>query len=368
MTISGQPTSNPFKTASKSVKSKDGATPVKSPLASRTTAKSYRGISRVGTDDQLARLSMRRASAFSVGLHVFTPLLLVLATILALLLLNINLWDWLKPKNQQADLEFTLVSDTQATRPENPKFKGNFNQRAGGKTDKNQPLKAFEKTPTSPAKKGAPPAPTAQPEQPRQAMQPPAQAKPDVAKPPAKPHFTSAIATAKPPEPVATPSPAQPSQAPSAAPAPAAPTPLATIGAPNGDAFAGSGLSDAALGNPQAGDSATPGVDVAQDIDFGPFMADLERRIKRNWMPPRGSESRRVKLLFYLARDGRVLKVETSKPSGDEEADRAAIAAVQSSAPFMAFPPQVQEDVLPVEFTFDYNVLNSKNAKRGLKW
>ncbi|HEY9686371.1 MAG TPA: TonB family protein [Coleofasciculaceae cyanobacterium] len=368
MTISGQPTSNPFKTASQSVKAKDGATPGKSPLSTRAGSKAHRGISRVGTENRLAHLSMRRASVFSVGLHVLSPLLLVVATILMLLLLNINIWDWLKPKSTPADLEFTLVNDTQATRPENPKFKGNFNQRAGGKTNKDQPLKAFEKTPTSPAKKGAPPTPTAQPEQPQQAMQPPAPTKPDATKPPAKPQFTPAIATAKPPEPASTPSEAQPAKAASAAPTSAAPTPLVSIGAPNGDAFAGSGLSDASLGNPQAGDSATPGVDVAQDIDFGPFMADLERRIKRNWMPPRGSESRRVKLLFYLARDGRVLKVETSKPSGDEEADRAAIAAVQSSAPFMAFPPQVQEDVLPVEFTFDYNVLNSKNAKRGLKW
>jgi TonB family protein len=368
MTISGQPTSNPFKTAAQSATGKGVAATGTSFPSTRTASRSHRGISRVGTEDRLTRISMRRASAFSVGLHVFSPLLLVIATILALLLLNINIWDWLKPKSQQADLEFTLVNDTQATRPEDPKFKGNFNQRAGGKTSKNQPLKAFEKTPASPAKKGAPLAPTAQPEQPQQAMQPPAPGKPDVAKPPTKPHFTPAIATAKPPEPASTPSPAQPAKASSATPTPVAPTPLATIGAPNGDAFAGSGLSDASLGNPQAGDSATPGVDVAQDIDFGPFMADLERRIKRNWMPPRGSESRRVKLLFYLARDGRVLKVETSKPSGDEEADRAAIAAVQSSAPFMAFPPQVQEDVLPVEFTFDYNVLNSKNAKRGLKW
>jgi TonB family protein len=70
-----------------------------------------------------------------------------------------------------------------------------------------------------------------------------------------------------------------------------------------------------------------------------------------------------VKLLFYLARDGHVVKIETRKTSGDEDADQAAIAAIRASAPFMPFPPQVREDILPVEFTFDYNVLNPRNAR-----
>ncbi|MGJ8505953.1 TonB family protein, partial [Glaesserella parasuis] len=92
-------------------------------------------------------------------------------------------------------------------------------------------------------------------------------------------------------------------------------------------------------------------------VDFGPFMADLERRIKKNWLPPRGSESRKVMLLFYIARDGRVVRIDTKVSSGDADADRAAIEAVRAAAPFQAFPPQVKEEVLPVEFSFDYNVL-----------
>ena len=124
----------------------------------------------------------------------------------------------------------------------------------------------------------------------------------------------------------------------------------------------------ASAGNPQEGKAKDVGVDVAQDVDYGPFMADLQKRISRNWIPPRGMESRKVLLLFYVQRDGKVVKVEVEKSSGDQAADRSAIEAVQVSAPFMALPPQIKEDLLPVEFTFDYNVLNPRNAKHALKW
>lgn len=378
MSSSGKPAANPFsaaaKAAGKQVGRSDAAVSgnaTQPGRPERLSARAHRGISVVATEDRLAQISMRRATVFSVIFHVVSPITLALTALLFLLLLSFllhfNFWDLFKSKSPPADLEFSLVNDTQAEKPETPLFKGNHNQKAGGKRDKSQPLKPLEAPPTSPAKKGAPPQPTEQAVQPKpQEQQQPQPPKPTPKQETAKPNLPkNAIAMPKPPEPSSVAS--GPVATATNAAAPTSPTQLATIGSPSGDAFAGSGLSSSTLGNPQGGESDTPGVDVVEDVDFGPFMADLERRIKRNWMPPRGQESRKVKLLFYLARDGRVLKIEPSKPSGDEDADRAAIAAVQASAPFMPFPPQVKEDILPVEFTFDYNVLNSKNANRGLK-
>jgi TonB family protein len=318
-------------------------------------------------------------------LHVISPVAVTLLTLLVLLILSwilhFNFWDLFKPKPQPQDLEFTLVNDTQATRPDKPLFKGNHNQRAGGQQDSKQPLKAVEEPPqTSAASK-----PQVTPEQPemtakpeeqpvqQQMPQPPQPKQPPVQKPKQeapklpKPAFLPSI-----------PMPVKAEQTDSKTDGPVAKTQTASAAASHSDSapqvvsvgssFSGASASNSSTSNPQKGDADKPGVDVAEDIDFGPFMADLEKRIKRNWVPPRGSESRKVMLLFYLARDGHVIKIETKKSSGDFDADRAAIAAVEASAPFQDFPPQVQEDILPVEFTFDYNVLNPTNPKHALKW
>ncbi len=314
-----------------------------------------RGISRMAVRDRLSEMSLRRATAFSVGAHVVGPFLLagfaLLAIFLLSLLLNFNFWDLFKPKASE-DIEFALVKDTKAPMPTNPRFKGNFNQQAGGKQDHTKPLKAVEDPPAAPARRVDP--------QPKQAAQTPAPVQPESEKPqeaPSRPAFVPSIPIPEPPTPPVT-------ETTGMTGASVAPPQVASIG----DSFAGTDAgSNATMANPQDGPGQQSGVDVAMDVDFGPFMAALEKRIKQNWIPSRGSESRKVVLRFYLARDGKLVKIETMKTSGDEETDRAAKAAVEASSPFLAFPPQVKEEILPIEFTFDYNVLNPKNTKRGSK-
>jgi TonB family protein len=299
----------------------------------------------------VASPSLRRATLFSMVLHVFGPPLLAVLALLTLLLLSwllhFNFWDWFRPKGPPPDLEFALVRDTHATRPEKPVLKGAFNQRAGGKHNPKTPLKPPESE-SPPASSSVSPAK----EPPKTDSTPPPRPVADSANKPVSPTPIPDVPAKASENP--------PSETTAKTPSPEGKTGVASPSTPG---LPGSGPSLASISNPQGGESGTPGVDVAQDADFGPFMADLERRIKRNWLPPRGSERRRVKLVFYLLRDGRLFKVDTVGSSGDPLADRAAVAAVEASAPFMAFPPQVKEDVLPVEFTFDYNVLNPKNTK-----
>jgi TonB family protein len=333
-----------------------------------------KGISRVGTQAQLESLPLGRATSLSALLHVVGPMVLTVVTLALLWLLSwilhFNFWD-LFQSHQKPDLEFTLVQDTQATRPDNPKFKGNFNQRAGGVTQKSQPLKAIEEPLKAAAKKAEPPKPQQpavkpQPTQPTVQPKPVAQQSPAQEKTAEKPTVTPTIKKPSKETPAqvttASPTTATASSAQSAA------TGTSSQAASQGTQFTGSSSNSSSMGNPQAGNSPNPGVDVAQDVDFGPFMADLERRIKRNWVPPRGSESRKVVLMLFIARDGNVIKIDVKKSSGDAEADESAKQAVVASLPFLALPPQFKEDILPVEFAFDYNVLNPKNPKQALKW
>lgn len=319
------------------------------------------GIRLLNSERRLYRMSMRRATTFSTLTHVLGPIALVA---FLMFVLQIPLWDWLKPK-AKSDLTFVLVNDTQAPPPQQAKFRGNANQHAGGKNNPHKPLKPADANPAGGSGK-------------------------NVARKP-EPSKLSKVISAAPVKTVSAPTEAKTQPLPATIETsgkPEATTVAESInpdvsggalvgnldgiaaasgGSGNG-AATGIGSGDGAFGNAQGGGGA-PGVDVAQDADFGPFMSELEKRIKKHWIPPRGSESRKVLLLFYLARDGKLVKIETKKTSGDEETDRAAMAAVEKSTmPFLPFPPEVKEDVLPVEFTFDYNVLNPKNTKRGLRW
>lgn len=88
-------------------------------------------------------------------------------------------------------------------------------------------------------------------------------------------------------------------------------------------------------------------------------MRDLEQRIKRNWIPPKGDSSKRVVITFTIGRDGRLLSKSITKSSGVPLADRAAMKAIELTAPFRPLPPEFKGSSVPIEFTFDYNVLNS---------
>jgi len=93
------------------------------------------------------------------------------------------------------------------------------------------------------------------------------------------------------------------------------------------------------------------------DVDFGPYMADLQRRAKRSWSPPKGNESKDVTLDFKVSRTGAVSNVRVSHSSGIAIADQSAINAIENAAPFRALPPG-SPDGVDIQFKFDYNVFH----------
>ena len=111
------------------------------------------------------------------------------------------------------------------------------------------------------------------------------------------------------------------------------------------------------VGNPGPGNpKGRPGVDAIKEPNFGPYMAELQRRIRANWDPPRGDESKRVVLLFTVAKDGRLKNIKVVKSSGSAAADKAAQAAVELTAPFRPLPSDYTGADIDIQFTFDYTV------------
>lgn len=96
-----------------------------------------------------------------------------------------------------------------------------------------------------------------------------------------------------------------------------------------------------------------------KNVDFGPYMNELQLSIKKNWNPPSGDKSKRVILLFSIARNGELLNVKVYKSSGSLRADNAAIEAVKATAPFKPLPIDFNDNSVDIQFSFDYNVFSN---------
>lgn len=93
--------------------------------------------------------------------------------------------------------------------------------------------------------------------------------------------------------------------------------------------------------------------------DFGPYMRELQHRIKMNWDPPKGDQTKRVVILFKIDRDGNLLSCSVQQSSGLPNADKAAIRAVYLTAPFKPLPAEFKGSSIDISFTFDYNVFGA---------
>ncbi|HSA07540.1 MAG TPA: TonB family protein [Candidatus Gastranaerophilales bacterium] len=325
-------------------------------------------------------ISLPKALAISTVAHpllAFLSWLLIKVFILLLAFLGITLPLFIKPEPKIKDIEFIITNKPEQT-PINKKtnLRSDRNSRAGGKHD--------------PAKKISDPEPVTSSSKPQPQTPPPKKTTPKVE--PKKQAEQKAVEEAPkaPPRPIPRQRPSNPMMKdPSAfsVPVPVTKIPeqrVPSVGGPvtSGPIGSSSQSSEPAPimssgssgqntlrssrgystgegnpGNPGPGDpNGRPGVDAIKEPDFGPYMRELQRKIKRKWNPPRGNKSKRVVLLFKVSKDGRLLTLKIQNPSGNPESDSAALDAVKSAAPFLPLPPEYRGDDIDIQFTFDYNV------------
>ena len=378
---------------------------IKSPTPIKKSAYELPAVVRKDKEE----VSFEKALTIAIILHPAIILILLLSSfILKLLGIDFSLFN--KPDLKPKDIEFVLVEKEAPPIDKNTRNRSDKNSQAGGKHDPKRKVslpqqeapKAPAKKPTPPkAQKPATPKPVAKPQpQPVQKTVAPKPQQPVVKQPvvqqptPApKPQAPKPTVTPSVPKPTtkplsdfnipipksAIPQIAQPTTAPvTSAPkvggnasgsssGSAAPSfsPTSSAGSSGTGATSGgggrfsnsSGGGRANMGNPGPGNpNGAPGIDAIKEPDFGPYMKELQRRIKMNWDPPKGNESKRVVLLFSIARDGRLLNVKVHRSSGLQSADNAAIEAVKLTAPFRPLPPEFRGQSVDIQFTFDYNV------------
>ena len=100
-------------------------------------------------------------------------------------------------------------------------------------------------------------------------------------------------------------------------------------------------------------------------VDFGPYLTEMQRRIKRAWYPPKGNESKKIVLKFKIAKNGSVSDIRLSRSSGLQIADEAAMTAIQNAG--LQPLPAGTDDQVEIKFTFDYNVFNGSGGGASVR-
>lgn len=91
------------------------------------------------------------------------------------------------------------------------------------------------------------------------------------------------------------------------------------------------------------------------NVDFGPYMKNMQRNIKLNWTPPHCDSSSRTTVFYTIKKDGKLQKVSIFKSSGNKALDNSAIKAIKKTK-FQPLPTKYDKETIDVQFTFDYNV------------
>lgn len=92
-----------------------------------------------------------------------------------------------------------------------------------------------------------------------------------------------------------------------------------------------------------------------EGINYKPYMTGVQKSIRQNWFPPKSEQSTHVTLRFKVLSNGQVSRLKVVQSAGENECDKAALAAVEKAKPFSPLPKYAPHD-LDIEFTLDYNV------------
>ena len=98
-----------------------------------------------------------------------------------------------------------------------------------------------------------------------------------------------------------------------------------------------------------------------QGYDVGRYLSAVTNKVRLNWfsvMPEaaRKGEKGRVVVLFTIMRDGKVTDQSVVLSSGNQTLDRAALAAVELSSPFVALPADFKPERMVLRYSFRYNI------------
>jgi len=100
-------------------------------------------------------------------------------------------------------------------------------------------------------------------------------------------------------------------------------------------------------------------VAARRDEALGDYVAQVNAQIYEVWDNISMDVSRQARVRFEVDRQGNLMMVELTQPSGSDAADQAALEAIRRAAPFQPFSAAIANPSLRINLTFHYNVANS---------
>lgn len=98
------------------------------------------------------------------------------------------------------------------------------------------------------------------------------------------------------------------------------------------------------------------GIDARRDVDLSPYLAQLQQRVRQQWIPGLTQRSQRTVIYFVVSRSGMVRNLQIIGPSGSSVTDQAAVGAIQRAAPFAPLPTGYSKNQINIRYTFNINV------------
>jgi TonB family protein len=98
------------------------------------------------------------------------------------------------------------------------------------------------------------------------------------------------------------------------------------------------------------------GIDARRDVDLSPYLAQLQQRVRQQWIPGLTQRSQRTVIYFVVSRSGMVRNLQIIGPSGSSVTDQAALGAIQRAAPFAPLPTGYSKNQINIRYTFNINV------------
>ena len=97
--------------------------------------------------------------------------------------------------------------------------------------------------------------------------------------------------------------------------------------------------------------------------DFSEYMANVQTKLKKNWMSPDILEEGHVRVLFKIDREGNVIAGDILESSGNKLYDESAVDAIHKSEPFGNFPSNSTRETLTINYVFDTTLIKTDKIK-----
>lgn len=102
------------------------------------------------------------------------------------------------------------------------------------------------------------------------------------------------------------------------------------------------------------------------DWDFAPYLLDLKRRIKQNWIPPiaftaLGAIHGYTWVKFRIYPDGHMEDLSIVETEGHDSLHRSSVNAIKGAAPFRPLPKDFPDPYLEITFGFYYLLPGDEN-------